>query len=143
MTIEETIQLRCYIRSASMCALLVHAAKKCASTVTIARGGNVVEIKKIMDLMLEADGPPGKTGLPSPTVKITVSGPDAYSAIGNTLLTVAAPGVLANDSDPDGDTLALTGFFPTSANGGTASTPPVVSSGWRFDSEALTRNTSP
>ncbi len=47
---------------------------------------------------------------------------DSYNAIGNTLLTVAAgPGVLLNDSDPDGDGLSVSAASSTSANGGTVS----------------------
>ncbi|MBK1657628.1 Ig-like domain-containing protein [Paracraurococcus ruber] len=41
---------------------------------------------------------------------------DSYTVQEGRLLTVAAPGLLANDSDPDGDTLAVTGFFEP-ANG--------------------------
>ncbi|MDQ1348370.1 MAG: large repetitive protein, partial [Acidobacteriota bacterium] len=36
-----------------------------------------------------------------------VANNDSYSTPQNTTLTIAAPGVLANDSDPDGDTLYL------------------------------------
>jgi hypothetical protein len=44
---------------------------------------------------------------------------DTFQAIGNVTVPVAAPGVLAHDSDPDGDPLsAVPGTFPT-AQGGT------------------------
>jgi VCBS repeat-containing protein len=52
------------------------------------------------------------------TVTATNDGPtatdDAYSTAEDTALTVAAPGVLANDTDPDGDTLsAVAGSGPS------------------------------
>ncbi|MDQ6631795.1 MAG: cadherin-like domain-containing protein, partial [Verrucomicrobiota bacterium] len=48
-----------------------------------------------------------------------IARPDSYSAIGNTLLTVSVgSGVLTNDSDPDGDSISVNSFSPTSANGG-------------------------
>lgn len=45
---------------------------------------------------------------------------DAYSAIGNIQISIAAPGVLANDVDPDGvgPALTVTPFTGVSANGG-------------------------
>lgn len=55
---------------------------------------------------------------------------DSYSTDEDTALTVAAPGVLANDSDPDGDTLSASvvanpahGTLVLSANGGFTYTP--------------------
>ncbi|HYG24794.1 MAG TPA: LamG-like jellyroll fold domain-containing protein [Verrucomicrobiae bacterium] len=49
-----------------------------------------------------------------------VARPDSYNAIGNTLLTVnAAAGVLANDSDADGNAVMVDLFDTTTANGGT------------------------
>ena len=48
-----------------------------------------------------------------------VAGDDTFEAIGNVSVPVAAPGLLAGDTDPDGDALsAVAGTFPT-ANGGT------------------------
>ena len=48
-----------------------------------------------------------------------VAGADTFEAIGNVTVPVAAPGVLANATDPDGDALsAVAGTYPT-ANGGT------------------------
>jgi hypothetical protein len=48
-----------------------------------------------------------------------VAEPDTFSAIGNFTVPVSAPGVLANDTDPDANPLqAVAGTFPT-ANGGT------------------------
>ncbi len=46
--------------------------------------------------------------------------PDSYSALGNVQITIPAPGVLANDVDPDGigPALAVTAATTTSANGG-------------------------
>lgn len=48
---------------------------------------------------------------------------DSYAALGNVQITVAAPGVLANDSDPDaiGPALTVMLFTGTSANGGNVS----------------------
>jgi|HigsolmetaAR202D_1030399.scaffolds.fasta_scaffold15162_2 uncharacterized repeat protein (TIGR01451 family) len=44
---------------------------------------------------------------------------DAYSTVGNVVLTVpAADDVLANDSEPDGSSLHVASYNPTSANGG-------------------------
>ena len=64
---------------------------------------------------------PNQTLVPGSIRTSPVARPDATNAIGNTLLTVAAPGVLANDSDPDGDAVSVSGFSATSANGGTVS----------------------
>ena len=48
-----------------------------------------------------------------------VAFPDTFQAIGNVTVPVAAPGVLANDTDPDANTLsAVAGTYPT-AQGGT------------------------
>jgi hypothetical protein len=48
-----------------------------------------------------------------------VAEPDTFDAIGNFTVPVSAPGVLANDTDPDANPLqAVAGTFPT-ANGGT------------------------
>ena len=46
--------------------------------------------------------------------------PDSYSAIGNVQISIAAPGVLANDTDPEGvgPALTVTPFTGASANGG-------------------------
>ena len=68
------------------------------------------------------------------TITATNDGPtaadDAYTTAEDTALTVAAPGVLANDTDPDGDTLsALAGSEPShgtlsrNANGSFTYTP--------------------
>ncbi|HEX2094330.1 MAG TPA: Ig-like domain-containing protein, partial [Longimicrobiaceae bacterium] len=65
-------------------------------------------------------------GYVSGTASLTVEQPnqpptsadDSFEAIGNVTVPVPAPGVLANDTDPDGNTLTATaGTFPT-ANGG-------------------------
>ncbi len=49
-----------------------------------------------------------------------VANPDTFQAIGNVTVPVAAPGVLANDTDPDGDALGVVAGTVTTANGGTA-----------------------
>ncbi|MBX3385334.1 MAG: tandem-95 repeat protein [Phycisphaeraceae bacterium] len=62
------------------------------------------------------------------TVRITVTPvndppvavDDAYTMLANTTLTVPAPGVLANDSDPDGDSLTAVNFSAASVGGVTA-----------------------
>jgi hypothetical protein len=47
-----------------------------------------------------------------------VANPDTFQAIGNVTVPVAAPGVLANDTDGEGNTLsAIAGTFPTAAGG--------------------------
>ncbi|NWF67515.1 MAG: tandem-95 repeat protein [Chloroflexi bacterium] len=46
------------------------------------------------------------------------AGNDFYSTTVNTPLNIGAPGVLANDADPDGDPLTVTSFDALSANGG-------------------------
>lgn len=47
-----------------------------------------------------------------------VANPDTFQAIGNVTVPVAAPGVLANDTDGEGNTLsAVAGTFPTAAGG--------------------------
>jgi uncharacterized repeat protein (TIGR01451 family) len=47
---------------------------------------------------------------------------DSYGTVGNVLLSVSAPGVLNNDSDPDGTGgLMVTSFDATSVNGGNVS----------------------
>ncbi|HEX6131142.1 MAG TPA: Ig-like domain-containing protein, partial [Actinomycetota bacterium] len=80
----------------------------------------------------------GQGGEDSGTVTIHVvnSSPvavdDEYTVHGSHELTVAAPGVLANDTDADGDTLRWAGFGPVSdgtisgnADGGFTYTPPA------------------
>jgi hypothetical protein len=77
------------------------------------------------------------SGLLSTAAKVTISitnaspvaNPDAYTWAGGTL-TVAAPGVLANDTDADGDALVaeldgggISGSFDLDANGGFRYTP--------------------
>jgi VCBS repeat-containing protein len=64
------------------------------------------------------------------TNRAPTSSPDAYSAAEDTTLTVAAPGVLANDNDPDGNALTATvvsgpahGSLNLNANGGFSYTP--------------------
>jgi hypothetical protein len=71
----------------------------------------------------------------STTVTITITNaapvarPDAYSGMAGTTLVVAAPGVLANDSDADGDALSaaqvggVTGSLNLHPNGGFEYTP--------------------
>ncbi len=49
---------------------------------------------------------------------------DNFVADENTLLIESDPGVLVNDTDPDGDVLGVSGFDPTSANGGTVNVNP-------------------
>ena len=54
-------------------------------------------------------------GLPAPANRAPVAGNDAYSIADGTTLTVSAPGVLGNDSDPDGDSLSTQLEDPPSA----------------------------
>ena len=70
----------------------------------------------------------GNGGTDSGTVTIGVIAPgnnvptaldDNYNTDQDTPLSVAAPGVLGNDSDPDGDGLTIISFDANSANGGT------------------------
>ena len=69
----------------------------------------------------------GNGGSDTATVTITVSGvndtPKAMSDSGatdeDTVLNDAVPGVLGNDTDPDGDTLTVTGYDATSVQGAT------------------------
>jgi hypothetical protein len=70
--------------------------------------------------------------IPTPatvTIRVTnatpVARPDAYSGVARTTLVVAAPGVLANDTDADGDTLraeldggGISGSLDLAPNGG-------------------------
>ncbi len=65
-----------------------------------------------------------------------VAAGDAYSADQNTALTISAPGVLANDTDPDGDTLTANlsggpsyGTLALNANGSFTYTPNMGFSG--------------
>jgi uncharacterized repeat protein (TIGR01451 family) len=46
------------------------------------------------------------------------AGIDLYTTPANTPLSVASPGVLANDSDPDSDPITITTFSPISSQGG-------------------------
>lgn len=46
-----------------------------------------------------------------------VANPDQYSVQRNTTLSVPAPGVLANDTDPEGDPIVATGFFSGPSHG--------------------------
>jgi hypothetical protein len=67
-----------------------------------------------------ADTSDGNTTLvPNSVHSSPIARPDSYNAIGNVPITVPAPGLLANDSDPDGDAVSLAGASSTSANGGT------------------------
>ncbi|MFN2540116.1 MAG: Ig-like domain-containing protein [Mycobacteriales bacterium] len=81
----------------------------------------------------------GSGGADTATVTITVNAvddlpvaqPDSYQVDQGQTLTVAAPGVLANDSDPDGDSLTAelvtgpaTGTFSLSSDGSFTWTPP-------------------
>ncbi len=69
----------------------------------------------------------GNGGTDIATVTVTVTAPnsdpsaqdDEYSTEQDVPLTVSAPGVLANDSDPEGDDLTVSAFDGTSAEGGT------------------------
>lgn len=60
------------------------------------------------------------TLLPGTVMTTPLALNDSYSAIGNVPITIAAPGVLANDADPDGvgPALTVTPFTGASANGG-------------------------
>ncbi len=60
------------------------------------------------------------TLLPGSVMTTPLALNDSYSAIGNVQITIPAPGVLANDADPDGigPTLTVTPFTGASANGG-------------------------
>lgn len=53
-----------------------------------------------------------------------VAGDDAYSTDEDVQLTIDAPGVLGNDSDPDGDTLTVSSYDKTSTSGGSVSMNP-------------------
>ncbi|MDO8186374.1 Ig-like domain-containing protein [Conexibacter sp. JD483] len=72
----------------------------------------------------------GNGGTDTATISVTVSGVndrpvaagDAYSTDEDTLLTVAAPGVLRNDTDADGDTLAVSQVDGSAGNVGRAFT---------------------
>jgi uncharacterized repeat protein (TIGR01451 family) len=81
------------------------------------------------------DTPDANTTLvPGSVMTTPLAGNDSYSASGNIQLTIAAPGVLANDVDPDGVGPALTvsagttttngGNLTLSANGGFTYNPP-------------------
>ncbi len=48
-----------------------------------------------------------------------VANSDVYATNINTVLTIEAPGVLENDTDPNGDALSVIGFDATGSNGGT------------------------
>jgi phosphotransferase system HPr-like phosphotransfer protein len=81
-TIERTLELRCFINSARMCALIFKTASRYASRISISRGGAVTEVSLgLMTLMMTADGEVQEGELPSPVVKITVSGLDASAAM--------------------------------------------------------------
>ncbi|MBF2003220.1 MAG: cadherin-like domain-containing protein [Synechococcales cyanobacterium M58_A2018_015] len=54
---------------------------------------------------------------PAPANRAPVANPDSYSATAGTVLTIAATGVLANDSDPDGN--PLTAALVTAPSNGT------------------------
>ncbi len=50
---------------------------------------------------------------------VPVANNDAYTTSKNTELTIEAPGVLENDTDPNGDPLSVIGFDNTGSQGGT------------------------
>lgn len=60
------------------------------------------------------------TLIPSSVLTTPLALNDAYFAIGNVQISIAAPGVLLNDTDPDGagPALSVTSFTGTSASGG-------------------------
>jgi large repetitive protein len=71
----------------------------------------------------------GRGGTDTATVTIAVNAPpmavdDTYATQQDTPLTIVAPGVLANDTDPDGDPLAVDTYDATSANGATITMTP-------------------
>ncbi|REJ76925.1 MAG: hypothetical protein DWQ36_01845 [Acidobacteria bacterium] len=55
-------------------------------------------------------GAPAQRGGPGPTPPIAI--PDAYAVAANEALVVSAPGLRANDYDPDGDPFIVSNFFP-------------------------------
>jgi hypothetical protein len=64
--------------------------------------------RKPDDFLLFENGPEERRDYTPPPDQGPVANPDSYSTNEHTTLTVAAPGVLGNDSDPDGDTLTAT-----------------------------------
>ncbi len=74
------------------------------------------------------DGQRTETALVNVTVvpqnDAPVAGDDTVAADNESVLTIAAPGVLANDTDIDGDTLAVTGFQAVSSLGAAVSVNP-------------------
>jgi len=74
----------------------------------------------LLNVVLNDTNYPNQTLVAGSIKSTPVARPDSYAAvIGNTLYNVAAPGVLANDSDPDGDAVTVMGFSAASAHGGT------------------------
>ncbi|HUK35819.1 MAG TPA: Ig-like domain-containing protein [Vicinamibacterales bacterium] len=82
----------------------------------------------------------GHGGTAIATVTITVTGsnlppvaaPDSGATDEDTLLSIAAPGVLGNDDDPDaGDTISVTAFQATSAKGAVVTVAP--NGAWTYD----------
>jgi hypothetical protein len=74
------------------------------AVVTATLGGNAVSVT-----ITVAAAPPTNTP--------PVAAPDAYDAIGNVAIPVAAPGVLANDSDAEGPVTVVPGTFATVGGG--------------------------
>jgi large repetitive protein len=63
---------------------------------------------------------PNTTLVAGSVMTTTVAANDSYTASGNIRITIAAPGVLANDADPDGvgPALSVTAYNATSTQGG-------------------------
>ncbi len=82
-------------------------------TVTITNGGPDPATNVQFTDMVDAN----TTFVPGSVTTTPVALNDTYAITGNVQRTIAAPGVLANDQDPDGDTLTASGPT-TSTNGG-------------------------
>ena len=82
-----------------------------------ARAGGVIRVDPVTGAQASVSSggsfarPYALAVVPSPANRSPVAGDDAYSTAEDTPLAVAAPGVLANDSDPDGDMLGAVRVF--------------------------------
>ena len=103
-----------------------YAADNAAAIATIATGSHGVDVFTYAEL-------DGKGATVNPTLSVTIDraptavndSANASGGVGATLTVVAASGVLANDTDPDGDSLTVTGVSDTTSGNGSVGAPLV------------------
>jgi len=111
-----------------------------------------VEVTGLLDITFTISAPPPPPAPPANAAPVAVA--DAYSVVLDTPFAVGTPGLLANDSDPDGDALQFVGIVPpaggmiagesiaTPLNGSFSYTPPTGFTGTRVFSYEVSDGTA-